>query len=223
MPKSDLLIHSGDIGMNLTTIDELSDFLKWFEKQPADRKIFIAGNHDALLDKKYAMRWKNTDSHLYETHTYLYDQATKLITEYDVVYLNNRDYVYKGLKVWGSPYSISFNRARWAFNADAGQEIKKEWSKIPSDVDILVTHTPCNGILDYYETDKGCNLGSIDLLNVIKKRLFNLELHCSGHIHDNYGIVHRRISNTRRCLFSNGAIMSNEYKETIKNPLTINL
>lgn len=220
IPECDLLIHSGDIGTK-TNLEELLSFLVWFEKQPADCKIFIAGNHDIILDKKEAQKEKDKGN-VYGWGRLLdgYKAAMDLIENYDVKYLNGKDYVYKGLKIYGSPYSPSFHREHWAFNADRGNEIRKEWSKIPSDVDILVTHSGVQGVLDL--ADEG-NVGCADLFKVIKARLFQLKIHCFGHIHQNYGVVSVPISNSRYMIFSNGAMLTHQYKQLATSPFTINL
>lgn len=228
LPDSDVLVHTGDIG-GRTNINELNKFLIWFEAQPAAKKIFIAGNHDLVLDKNEAQKARNNNN-MFGWSRMLdeYNQALQLIQNYDVVYLNGKDYVYEGIKFYGSPYSPSFHREHWAFNADRGQEIMQQWGKIPSDVNVLLTHTPCYGILDdvreyKQENEYDGHAGCSDLLTVITKRLRGLKLHCSGHIHDNFGVTLVPISNTRRVLFSNGAVLNNRYDLLIKQPLIINI
>jgi DNA repair exonuclease SbcCD nuclease subunit len=229
IPECDVLIHSGDIG-NRTNPNELTEFLIWFERQPAKVRLFIAGNHDICLDKKEAIKEKN-NGNVYGWSRLMdeYKQSMELIANYDVKYLCSTDYMYQGVKFWGSPYSPSFHRDNWAFNADRGAEISKEWAKIPSDVNVLITHTPVHGILDeidwkYRRNDKeDLHVGCADLLAVIKKRLLQLRLHCSGHIHDNVGCIMKSISNTRHIMFSNAAILTNEYKFLIDKPLIITI
>ena len=147
----------------------------------------------------------------------------------DIVYLNNTDYVYKGVKFYGSPIPPSFHRYNWAFNADRGEEISKYWARIPSDVDVLITHGPPYGILDTIPEDfkksydEDIHRGCEDLLGVIKKRLLNLKLHCFGHLHNSYGVVCEPVSNTRNILFSNGSVINEYYELIAKNPLIITI
>lgn len=226
IPECDILIHSGDFSEWRGTIRDLTLFLTWFEKQPAKVKIFISGNHDCVMDKQWCNNRPDTISQILARQQYL--DAMSMIEKYKVKYLCNNEYIYQGIKIWGSPYSPSFGND-WAFNADRGEKIMKQWSKIPSDVDILITHSPVYGIQDRIEdkymregendNHKGCK----DLLDVIKKRLTKLKLHCCGHIHDEVGVVLRRVSNTRRVLFSNGAVINNDAQQLITNPLIINL
>lgn len=229
IPECDVLIHSGDIG-GRTSVPEVAEFLIWFEKQPARKKIFVAGNHDICLDRKWSANLRSQNRSI---EAMLASQANRdsldLIKNYDVTYLCDEEYVWEGVKFYGSPYSPSFHRQHWAFNADRGQEIQKIWSKIPSDVNVLITHGPPYKILDHVDdkyrekVGEDMNVGCKDLLDVIKKRLFHLKLHCFGHIHSQYGIILNSISNSRTCLFSNGAVLDNDYNMLIKNPLIINL
>lgn len=237
VPECDLLLHTGDIG-GRTTQQEVSDFLKWFEIQPASKKVFIGGNHDIVLDKNYYNTLKDSGKHteadLHRQHWYNTMVEIDSYREKNVIYLNNTDYVYDGLKIYGSPYSPSFHRDYWVFNADRGNEIKNIWGRIPSDVDILLTHTPPYGILDNLgecaDPGEDPHAGCGDLLQVIQKRLKQLKLHCFGHIHQNlrngefnYGVICHNITNTRRALFSNGSSLTNRYEPLGVNPLIITL
>lgn len=226
IPPCDLLVHTGDIG-GRTTIHELNLFLNWFKAQPAECKVFIAGNHDIDLDEKYIENipdgWTKS---LHEHHV---TECKLLLTKYpEIVYLENSFYIYKGWKIWGSPISPSFHRNYWAFNADRGEEIKRYWNRIPRDTNILLTHTPPYNIFDDVreyksENEMDAHVGCKDLSSAITHRLSKLQLHCFGHIHDNYGIMQAPVSNTRRVLFSNGAVLNNRYNVLIYEPPIINL
>lgn len=226
IPECDVLIDSGDYSPWKGNINDLTQFLIWFEAQPAKVKIFIAGNHDLVLDKKWANNRSDTIFRMISGQ--YHEDAVNLIQQYRVKYLNNTEYVYEGVKFWGSPYSPTFGDD-WAFNSDPGKDIQKIWAKIPSDVNVLITHTPVYGFLDTItdkymkegETDhhKGCK----DLLGVIQKRLFNLKLHCCGHIHDDVGVVLKHVSANRRVLFSNGAVVTNDSTQLITEPLVITI
>ncbi len=226
IPECDVLIHSGDIG-GRTSVIEVHEFLTWFEKQPAKKKIFVAGNHDICLDYKRAT--KHTDSVARVLALQAHYSSNELIKNYDISYLEDSAITYNGIKFYGSPYSPSFHKEHWAFNADRGEEISKIWAKIPSDTNVLITHTPVYGIQDEIEEkykrylDEDEHVGCKDLLGVIKKRLLELKLHCSGHIHDNYGCVLKSVSATRRVLFSNGAVINNSYNQLIFKPLIITI
>ena len=228
IPECDVLIHSGDFSRWRGDLKELMEFLVWLEKQPAKKKIWTAGNHDLVLDKNEAEKERSTGNiYGWSKHLDAYGSALELINNYDVKYLHDTDYVYEGVKFYGSPYSPSFHRERWAFNADRGAEIRSIWGRIPKDVDVLITHSPVYGIFDHlkeYAVDgEDPHVGCKDLYNMIKNKLTKLKLHCSGHIHDNVGISLERVSNTRRVTFSNGAALTNKGVLVYPKPMIITI
>lgn len=126
LPDGDLLIHAGDF----IAASELGrDFLEWFSNHPHKHKVFIAGNHDRITEKKP-------------------DEFLNYIREHfpDIHYLCDSGCIIDGLKIWGSPITPWF--LDWAWNRNRGEEIRKHWDMIPSNTDILVTHGPRHGILD---------------------------------------------------------------------------
>lgn len=228
VPECDVVCFTGDMGTR-TNLAELTEFLIWFEKLPAKVKIFIAGNHDICLDRKWVLSQKNIGYVEGMLANQTYQDAKLLVEQYNVKYLEDSEYVYDGIKFYGSPYSPSFHRSRWVFNADRGQEIKTIWGRIPSDVKVLLTHSPAFGILDEVPTENRVewnidgHVGCEDLLEVMKKRLINLKLHCFGHIHDNAGVVIKKITNTKSIIFSNGACVNNQYQPVITKPFIIEI
>ena len=77
----------------------------------------------------------------------------------------------------------------------------KHYANIPDDTDILITHTPPFGILDF---DDNINYGSEELLSRIS--VVQPRLHFFGHIHSQHGTT--VLNGT---IFSNGAIMNADY------------
>lgn len=75
------------------------------------------------------------------------------------------------------------------------------YSNIPADTDVLITHSPAYGILDF---DDGINYGDEHLL----KRVLEIkpQLHLFGHIHSRHGTL-----SEGGITFSNGAIMNSDY------------
>ena len=73
----------------------------------------------------------------------------------------------------------------------------EEWSRIPEDVEILVTHTPPRGILD--RTRRGKRAGCPTLAARIES-LSTCRLHVFGHIHEAHGanITQRIISEPKK-------------------------
>ena len=72
---------------------------------------------------------------------------------------------------------------------------------IPNDTDVLITHNPAYGILDF---DDGINYGDEQLLTKIME--IKPRIHLFGHIHSQHGVL---TAHGTTC--SNGAIMNADY------------
>ena len=77
----------------------------------------------------------------------------------------------------------------------------RNYAAIPADTDILITHCPPYGILDF---DDGINYGSTELLARVEE--IKPRLHLFGHIHKQHGVKKDGLT-----IFSNGAIMNGDY------------
>ncbi len=97
--------------------------------------MLIAGNHDGFLEKNPG--W---EVGLHRNFDYLQDSGTE----------------FEGLKIWGSPWTLSFegmNPKCKAFTCETEEELAEKWKLIPDDIDILITHGPPYGILDKVKRD----------------------------------------------------------------------
>ena len=164
LPGGDILIHCGDIS-NRGHMNEIKNFLEWFEGiKGYEHKIFIAGNHDFGFQDNPNL-------------------CAKLLQDYPTVtYLEDTSVIIDGIKIYGSPWQPRFYN--WAFNVDRGWDIAQKWEKIPQDTDILITHGPLHGILD--STYTGQRVGCEDLYKKVME--IKPKVHCSGHIHYDYGM-----------------------------------
>lgn len=174
-----LLIVAGDLTA-YDTKDEYHKFNTWLGEQDYESKIVIAGNHDGLIQKDWFAYLKG-DSSFY--------------------YLQDSVYKFKGLKIWGSPWTPTFGS--WYFMKNRGDEIKAIWDLIPDDIDILVTHGPPHGILDRNINGKHC--GCEELKGVSLK--VAPKLHVFGHIHECGGTIF----NTTTTQYINASIMNEKY------------
>lgn len=110
----------------------------------------------------------------------------------NVHYLCNSGVEIDGVKFYGVPMFMSdCITDRQQRNID----------RIPSDTDVLITHSPAYGILDF---DDSINYGDEQLLSKVLEIL--PRLHLFGHIHAQHGIV-----TEHGITFSNGAIMNADY------------
>lgn len=173
VPRCDVLVIAGDIvnfnpglpdrQMGFYLRQQLQEFSAWLEDL-FSRGIFVlgvAGNHDfAFRDVEglaHSLAW-----------TYLEDEA----------YVFDSGHVF-----YGSPWQPWLGG--WAFNApeadlDDPNEpwLDEKFGQIPTNVDVLVTHTPPAG---FHDTIKGAHRGSISLNKHIERTTPKLCVY--GHIH----------------------------------------
>jgi Icc-related predicted phosphoesterase len=200
--KCDLLIHAGDFS-GWGKFEDVYYINKWFgelkEKDIAKEIILIAGNHDGWV----------------EQYPGLAKEELK-----NCIYLNEEPYEYRGLRIFGSPYSPEFNN--WHFMAKRGKEIARHWAKIPDNTQILISHGPPYGILDVnteeiYSQPLGPeHLGCEDLKKRIDQ-LKELKLAIFGHIHSSSGM--EEYSGVK---FVNASVLNESY-EVVYQPKVIEL
>ncbi len=112
----------------------------------------------------------------------------------NVHYLCNSGVTIDGMKFYGVPM----------FMGDCITDRQnRNYANIPDDVDVLITHTPPYGVLDF---DDEINYGSEELLQRVSE--INPRLHLFGHIHRQHGLTDNGITR-----FSNGAIMNEDYTD----------
>lgn len=162
----DVLIHCGDME-NLFNRDDqaLQKIDHWFGQQHFDHVLCTGGNHDLMLEAQVRAG-----------HTPLFRNAT---------FLNGTEITINGIKFFGAPWVPELERH--AFYADDDM-LRQAWSRIPQDVDVLVTHTPPAGMLDV--SSGGASLGCVHLKDRLKA--IRPKLHCFGHVHASSGMRKRK-------------------------------
>lgn len=175
----DLLIVAGDLTKRDEADEYVEDFQEWLNGQDYRCKIVIAGNHDNLLRKgipffKYNDKKMNSIS------------AGVLLPINNCIYLCDSGTEFEGLKIWGSPWTLTFPGINPTCTAFTGTdaEIADKMEKIPHDTDILITHGPAHLVLD--KTSRGSHAGS-GYLHGWLKYCGRPKLHVHGHIHEAYG------------------------------------
>lgn len=195
LPGGDLLIITGD----LTGSDKLSQyetFNNWCANQAYDEIVVIAGNHDNLMQK---------DPLLFEGE------------KVNFTYLNNDEMEFRGLKIWGVPYSLWFQGINRHCQAFTGNEyvLEKAYAKIPDDIDILISHGPMKYILD--ENKEGIHCGSMALRECVER--IKPKLFVSSHIHEGYGSLLLK-NEGQNTLCINCSHMNEEYK-AVNKPIRV--
>ena len=194
LPGGDLLIHAGDFMNSGYNPIEAIEFFKWFDKiNNYDHKIFIAGNHD---------RWMENAP----------DEAKGILTGYKTIdYLEDSKIVINDINIYGSPWQPAFYN--WAFNLPRnGVELQENWSNIPNDTEVLITHGPPWGHCDitpYGNLNVGCELLRVRVDELKPK------IHVFGHVHSGYGYYYNGHTH-----FINASILNERYNYENK-PLTV--
>lgn len=163
VPDGDILLHAGDFTRRGSEA-EISDFNTWLGSLPHAHKVVIAGNHDFLFESEPR-------------------KARELLSNAE--YLEDSGVTLMGLRIWGSPVSPRF--FDWAFNRERGNDIHRHWRMIPENTDILLVHTPAQGLLD--KIWLGRHVGCEALRHELETRIKPLLLVC-GHIHEDAGHTH---------------------------------
>jgi Icc-related predicted phosphoesterase len=173
VPNGDILIHAGDFTMFSKSAAAILDFNQWLGELPHLWKIVVPGNHEFFLESDPSRRS-------------LISNATVLINE-SVEIL--------GLKIWGSPVTPLYGGA---FGMSSPSDRARLYSRIPEDVDILITHGAPYGILDR-SPGSLYHAGCPQLLEAVKR--LKVRMHVFGHAHDAHGIA-----DTKNTLFVNAAL-----------------
>lgn len=186
----DMVIFSGDCSNPRNPIMnsiEVENFIAWFASLDIKYKIMIAGNHDSSIEKGYIKPEKFTSN--------------------NIIYLENEEVIIEGFKIWGSPFTPSFND--WSFMKNRSK-LDKLWKQMPGDADIVIIHGPPKNILDlaldYNNKLERCGCSAL------MKRMLDVqpELMCFGHIHNNKDIINAGTMklSIQDTIFSNGSVVT---------------
>lgn len=172
IPECDLLLICGDIvplnvqSTRFGTENFFRDtFKRWANNLPVNKVLFIAGNHELQFQKRN------------EFYSNLFPKFEK------VTYLYNEEYEYKGLKIYGTPYTHKFYN--WAFMKE-GEALKNIYDQIPYNLDILITHEQPKYFGDIILQEdcrwyNGEHIGCKELLDAILEKQPKYQF--NGHIH----------------------------------------
>jgi Icc-related predicted phosphoesterase len=185
-------VHAGDF-TNQGKPLEVAKFSHWCEaitnKHGYKHVIVTPGNHEIIFENDYNF-------------------AKSCLTHATV--LNQEVVEIEGLKFYGEPRTIEF--CNWAFNVPL-TKMPKVWERVPTDIDVLITHGPPAGVLDL--TMRGENVGCPHLRDWILEHQPKLVV--CGHIHLGYGTA--MLGNTR---VVNAAICNERYKP-VNRPIYVDL
>ncbi len=180
----DVFCHCGDTTARGTYAESiaLAEYMK--ENIKTTHIILCPGNHDLCYEE--------------DLPTMKHD--LKQIDE-RIEVLVNEEIVIDGIRFYCSPFTPIF--FDWAFMQDEAA-LEKTFSKIPQDVDVLITHGPPHGILD--PGHRQDHAGSTALLHAVTSR--NIKHHFFGHLHGSGGHKNHMGDTT----FYNVAMVDDRYK-----------
>lgn len=209
----DLLIVTGDLTAR-NNEKEFNYFCSWMHDQNYSKKVFIAGNHDKIIEN-----WdKKQDSEGYN--------GPMSDADDEIEYLCDSGTEFDGLKIWGSPWTSTFkgiNPKCKAFTYDDETEFyDKKVLSIPRDTDILITHGPAYGILDGIPMQEGSefHVGSTALLGWLKY-CHRPELHVFSHIHEAYGIKEEFVTHDDKMMQSINCSHVNAKYQPVNKPIRV--
>lgn len=178
LPAGDILLHAGDFTRAGMT-KEVLDFAEWLSALPFSHKVVIAGNHELMFDPCYVEEHGWGDA----------DVARQLVDRFkhacgdSVTYLEDGEITIFGIRIYGSPWQPAFGD--WAFNQPRGPISAERWQKIPSGIDVLMTHGPPLGRGDWCKPGQN-RAGCADLLAALQGRV-RPSFCVFGHIHEGHG------------------------------------
>ncbi|KAH8757731.1 phosphoesterase [Diaporthe sp. PMI_573] len=198
LPFGDVLIHAGDLTEN-GSFDEIQTELSWLSSQAHRYKVFVAGNHDVLLDGEFLEK--------HPERRYGSSQSKEDLDWGSVIYLQNSSTTLdfprnpdnasvfettstaertvssaRRLITYGSPFTPQYGTSAFQYSPDP-----HFWAEIFAPLvrmkpDILVTHGPPKFHLDARDFHRaGCPYLSGEVARIRPK------LHVFGHIHTSYG------------------------------------
>lgn len=193
--KADVVIHCGDMTEE-SKLEEYRTAVRMLKGIDAPLKLVIAGNHDFSLDDRVfqthlsEIRHKINDEQLMKsTYGDLGDARAVLEAEdakqAGIVFLDEGIHHFDlqngaHLTVYASPFTASKSTG-WGFQYNPAHE-EHQWN-IDQDIDVVMTHSPPLGILDY--TDSRSRAGIANLFEAVAHA--KPKLHCFGHIHEAWG------------------------------------
>lgn len=211
LPSGDVLVHAGDLTIAGSRAETEAAML-WLgrEAKKYAHVLFTPGNHDFFLYHMWKQMWSQggVSPQEYIEHATEADNVRCVIDAGVTI-----DSVNFYLSPW-QPWFYDF-----AFNAQRGPDIKQYWDKIPTGVDVLVTHGPPKNILDWVGRDR---VGCQDLADAVKRT--QPRAHIFGHIHSPGGMSVKGVSvnECKGTTFYNAALVDDTY-QLAHEPHIINL
>ena len=190
LQRADVVIHCGDLSDG-SKLEEFRTAIQLLKGINAPLKLAIAGNHDFTMDipayeSKVTEAIPLLDPELVMKEYGALGEARQLFEEakdLGIMFLDEVTYQFSIesgslMTVYASPYTPALVALGFQYHPERGHDFS-----IPRGVDVVVTHGPPKGIMDYtYGRERaGCS----HLFAAVARA--RPRIHCFGHIHEGWG------------------------------------
>jgi Icc-related predicted phosphoesterase len=190
LQHADVAIHCGDL-TDGSKLEEFRTAIQLLKDINAPLELVIAGNHDFTMEipayeKKVAESASPLDPELVTKEYGAPGEARQLFEDAKdsgIMFLDEGTHhltLESGalLKVYASPYTPALGAWGFQYHPERGHNFS-----IESGVDVVITHGPPKGIMDY--THGRERAGCPDLFAAVARA--RPRVHCFGHIHEGWG------------------------------------
>lgn len=188
--RGDVLLHAGDMTIRGTEA-ELTAAAEELAGYPCRQIIVVPGNHDILFESDEA-------------------RARAIFESREIKVLMHQGTEVGGVKIWGAPGQ----KECWGAFGYNMYDSYPRWDDIPTDTDILLTHSPASYTLD--RAPNGEHLGCPALSRALTR--VAPSYHVFGHIHSDQGFS----AGPSGIVSINAAICSERY-DVLNPPIAFNL
>ena len=199
LPECDVVLHCGDLTEDGSP-RSISGALEALSEVRAEFKLVIAGNHEIALDEQYYLSEGGSSADVQAAQQLISPSPASKASESGVNFLSEGTHTFTlssgtSFSIYTSPYTPAYGASAFQypsnedrFNAPSltpswAHNVSTETSRIPNNVDIIMTHGPPKYILD--STFDGRSAGCEHLRRALER--VKPRLHCFGHIHRSFG------------------------------------
>ncbi|KAF2876927.1 Metallo-dependent phosphatase-like protein [Massariosphaeria phaeospora] len=197
-PECDVVLHCGDLTEDGSP-ESICSALQMLGNVKAELKLAIAGNHEISLDKDYYLSEGGSEATHERARSLVYGPNSEAAKQ-GVTFLDEgmHEFTLKSgatFRIYASPWTPKHGASAFQYptsedrynegilTSQWAKNVGTETSRIPDNVDSVMTHGPPQYVLD--TTEDGHSAGCSHLRRAISR--VQPRLHCFGHIHCGYG------------------------------------
>ncbi|KAJ8112629.1 hypothetical protein OPT61_g5047 [Boeremia exigua] len=164
LPACDVLLHCGDLTEDGTP-ESLSQALSDLGSVNAELKLVIAGNHEIYLDSEYCTAEGGSAADIERARSLISSDPSSLASKNGITFLEEGTHAFTlrsgaSFTLYASPFTPAFGASAFQYptiedrynptpaTPSWARNTGTEKSRIPDNVDIVMTHGPAQYILD---------------------------------------------------------------------------